>query len=142
MMLFNTLYYRKHLMTAFFVFLFSCLSTQAIAQEVLLGKVVAIDREGGSFSLEIDGTKEDELQIVIIQNSGIEEREFFPNCIQVGESVRVWGQYDSKNIMNFQADVVRGPGRNHYDKSGVRTRLNRGRGKSLGRSSGRSRQRN
>lgn len=126
---------------ALILFLCSWPST-ALAQEILLGTVISIDRDKGIFVLRLDNSKGEAPPLVTI-HSGVSDNEaFLPDCVEVGGSVRVWGQYDGESTGSFRANVVRGPGLGQYDRSGVRSRLNRGQGSHQpGRQSGRSRNR-
>lgn len=119
------------------VFLFCTWPTVAGAQEVLLGTVVSVDRDKGTFVLQLEDSTEDAPLLVTIESGTAKEAPVLPSCVETGEFVRVWGQYAGESTGLFRANVVRGPGMSHQDRSGVRSRLTRGQGNQSGRPSGR-----
>ncbi len=120
------------------------MSTSVFAQNVVGGTVVSVDRDQGGFVLQTHESQAEYPALLTIQSRGDKNDAMsLPTCVQTGEYVRVWGRYEGEGEGKgvFQADVVRGAGLSHYDKSGVRSRLNRGRKTQHGRPFRRSRHR-
>lgn len=101
----------------------------AEASEVLLGTVVAIDRDRGSITLKvIDAEGGGQGQTVPESLVIAAAPEKIPSSLSPGDTVRVWGEYSSGGGGTFRADSIRkrGSGSNGTDPTGVRSRLGKG----------------
>lgn len=123
-------------------------ATFAIAMDYLLGHVISVDQQNNRFVLQIDqdvdepfhgeasiasqqynvsAVEKEEPQLISVIVSEEAEMEFLPGCVRDGELVRVWGKNVGGEESDFQAVDVRGTRGWMKDKSGVRSRLGRGR---------------
>jgi hypothetical protein len=101
----------------------------ADASEVLLGTVVAIDRDQGRITLKLIDTSggsegratSGSIVITLAPNK-------IPGSVSPGDTIRVWGDYASGGGAKFRADAVRksGSGGGGTDPTGVRSRLGQG----------------
>lgn len=101
----------------------------ADASEVLLGTVVAIDRDQGRITLKVidtSGGGGGEAVSGSIVISATPEK--IPSSLSPGDTVRVWGEYAAGGGATFRADSIRkgGSGGGGNDPTGVRSRLGQG----------------
>lgn len=120
----------------------------AIAMDYLFGHVISVDQKNNRFVLQIDqvadeafhceasipsqqnnlsAADKDEPRLITVIVSEEAEIAFLPGCVRDGELVRVWGKNVGGKESAFQAVDVRGTRGWRKDKSGVRSRLGRGR---------------
>lgn len=105
----------------------------ADASEVLLGTVVAIDRDQGRITLKvIDAAGGEQGQTVPESLVIAAAPEKIPSSLSPGDTVRVWGE--SGGGSTFRADSIRkrGSGGSDSDPTGVRSRLGQGGGQGSG----------
>lgn len=89
----------------------------AMAMDVLLGRIVSIDRQEGTMVLRPSG-KEEPVTVNFIPDN-------LPGFVREGILVRVWGDFDPQKTEIFQATTIRNSGTGH-DPTGVRERIGRG----------------
>ncbi len=112
----------------------------AMAQDVLVGRVVSVDRDAGEFVMAIGKSDEEIPEKIIVKKAASKTKEydhdrtalFLPECVQPGNIVRIWGEKSINDSTVFHANFVRGSGLGRHDTSGIRARINR-----LGRQFGR-----
>jgi hypothetical protein len=88
-----------------------------LAEEALVGRVVSIDPDKGTVTVEPVGEEE---ELVVSLKDGV-----IPGGLTVGDLVRIWGTKDSVNGL-FSASSLRtasGGFGHHTDPTGVRKRL-------------------
>ena len=109
-----------------------CICTHAAYADVLLGKVVSIEKEDGYITvIPLDNVDKDDDQIPIkvkIDNGKI-------SSIQPGRIIRIWGNEYLRDSLkknngekiipfsNFQVEI--NPKNSEFDKTGVRRRIKR-----------------
>jgi len=122
------------LISLFFLLAVSGMTGSAAAAEYILGRVVELDRARQELGVQVEeySAAGRPLALSSGQRTGVRLPEsvwqVMPACLQEGETVRLWGEYDSLNQV-FAAEEIRGTrGWQGGDRSGVRSRLGRGRG--------------
>jgi hypothetical protein len=112
----------------------------ADASEVLLGVVVAVNRDQGRITLRVidtsgssNGPSPSESTVIAVDPDKI------PSGLSKGDAVQVWGNYaGNAGMSSFRADTIRkresaGSG---SDPTGVRSRIGQGRGQGSGQGGG------
>lgn len=114
-------------------------ATPAVAEELYLGRVLDVDREGGRVSVTLmeagdgvqrDGASPKGVRVVIPQ-------ERLPRQLSPGDMVRIWGNLSGKTpVLDASSLMVTGRGSRGKDPTGVRRRIGKGRGYYGGRGGG------
>lgn len=97
------------------------LTTSAAAVDVLVGKVISLDRTEGVLVVAV-ASDDDTLREVVVQT----DPNRLPRGVKIGRIVRIYGEFSTDGFNIFQARSVR-PGPRHGDLTGVRSRIGRGR---------------
>lgn len=110
-----------------FLFWALLVSSQSVsASEYLIGTVTLVNSDQGEFVLMVDPQEEGESQSVTVTSLSSDGEPFLPNCVQLGERIRVWGDFSTSTREVLTAESIRGFGGLMRDRSGVRSRLSRG----------------
>ena len=114
------------------VLLSMCCWSQAIAVEVITGKVVTVDRENRRLVLTLLASGKDQMIIEFEQGR-------MPPDLKAGEIVRVKGNFSMKSdrVLSSRKIWCSCPVRGGWDRTGVRRRLFEGRGMGFGGHGGR-----
>jgi hypothetical protein len=120
--------------------------SRLFASDYILGQVVSVDRQKGEFVLRVKQPvalekdknssenrdddmvqEQDKSTLITVQLSDTDGRQpFLPGAVRPGEFVRIWGSFIDTERHEFQAVDVRGTRNWSTDRSGVRSRLERG----------------
>lgn len=105
------------------------LASTGWAQDFILGEVIEVAPDRSVFTLQLDpglgGETDAAANSRTVRVEVGKEQVYWPECVQVGQQVRVWGAYVEGAEAVFKAEQIRGTGWGR-DKSGVRSRLSRG----------------
>ena len=130
----------------FLAIILSCVvvlcSSITMAQEVVIGHVVSVNRDTGEFILQVTDEHNGLEKFITITKAVNEKFLFLPKCVEPGNFVRIWGDLETTNNNVFHADIVRGPSDGSRDSSGIRSRINRGMSRQYGRQQNRSGKKN
>jgi len=113
-------------------------ASAADASEVLLGTVVAVDRNQGRITLRVIDTSgggggESSPESLTI----VTDPEKIPGSLSSGDTVRVWGNYAAGGKATFRADTIQKSGAGSgADPTGVRSRLGQRGGQGSGQGAG------
>ena len=117
----------------FILISFFCLVCDpGFAVEALLVKIVSIDRVKGEMTARVTGQSASDtnsaepLTILFFP-------EQFPRHVEIGDAIRLWGEYLQGETKAFQAQTIRGHHGHGNDPTGVRSRLGKHRHGGMGR---------
>ncbi len=116
-----------------FIMIFFNIAVKPVgAADMLLGTVASVDRETGEIVLQLDELPDKTAYPAQSKTITVKiSPDHIPECVAIGKTVRVWGEYINGGGPVFQAEHIRGGGFGrgmNADPTGVRSRLGRGRG--------------
>lgn len=101
-----------------------------LAENCIRGRVLAIDRDNGQFTIEPLGHKQCNIAEETTVPEGKKQKpliissEHIPPFVQPNKLIRALGYFSETDPQRFQAIRIAGPGRGHmHDSTGVRSRL-------------------
>jgi hypothetical protein len=113
---------------------FCLICTPCLATEAILVKIVSVDRVKGRMTVQVlnpSGSDAAAEQLTVLFSP-----DQLPKHLEIGDTMRLWGNYLQEGTNTFQAQAIRGHYGRKKDPTGVRSRLGKYGRRGMGRGGG------